>query len=209
VKPVTDEARDGKAVTGETATDNALFLRASVKADICVADVMPELKHETTRARAGRESGVTTDSGTFAVQSAQVNFRIATKVSSGTVSRMLAVIAIALLPSNPASAILSERHLTGVHPFACDGEWDDQKPAVADFRLVVLGKESRIRLEKAGAAEAVFPYQIVDGALRFRMPLSAAEAADCRLELPAGSLSCGRGEGARAGKFIGLCLPES
>ena len=61
----------------------------------------------------------------------------------------------------------------------------------------------------ARAADAAFPYQIVDGALRFRIPLPPTDEADCRLDLPAGSLSCQSSAGERPLKFIGLCLPES
>ena len=115
----------------------------------------------------------------------------------------LAVIVLAAGLGDSVQAIVSDRHLTGVHPFDCDGEWDDGKPGLDSerFRLVVMAKQSRMRMKRSNAQESAFPYQIVDGAIQFRVALPPADEADCRLDLPAGSLSCRRHDSARPGTF--------
>ena len=112
---------------------------------------------------------------------------------------------------NSVRAIVSDRHLTGVHPFDCEGEWDDGKPGLRSehFQLVVEAKQSRIRMKSAGVQESLFAYQIVDGSIQFRIALASTAEADCRLDLPAGSLTCRRHDAARTGTFIGICLPDS
>lgn len=109
-----------------------------------------------------------------------------------------------------AQAIVSERHLTGVHPFACDGQWEQAAGAgpPPEFRLVVLAKEKSVRLETGNGPAGRYSYQIVEGGLLFKLLLASVNGeADCRLDLPAGSLSCSQQIAPQAGKFIGLCLP--
>jgi hypothetical protein len=109
--------------------------------------------------------------------------------------------------ASPAGAIISDRYLTGVHAFECDGEWDDAKDAQT-FKLVMSARDARIRLIYAGAQESMSTYQIVENAISFAAHLPSADNAQCLLYLPAGSLSCRRGDSAHPGQFIGLCLPE-
>jgi hypothetical protein len=109
-----------------------------------------------------------------------------------------------------AQAIVSERHLTGVHPFACDGQWEQTAGAgpLPEFRLVVLAKEKSVRLETGNGPAGRYGYQVVEGGLLFKLLLPPVNGeADCRLDLPAGSLSCSQQIAPQAGKFIGLCLP--
>jgi hypothetical protein len=69
-------------------------------------------------------------------------------------------------------------------------------------------RDARIRLIYAGAQESMSTYQIVENAISFAAHLPSADNAQCLLYLPAGSLSCRRGDSAHPGQFIGLCLPE-
>lgn len=120
------------------------------------------------------------------------------------------VCVVLALGSAGAAAIVSERHLTGVHPFACDGQWEQRAAAgpPPEFRLVVHAKEDSVELETDNGPGTTHRYQIVEGGLLFKLTLPPVSGeADCRLDLPAGSLSCSREDAPQAGKFIGLCLP--
>lgn len=109
-----------------------------------------------------------------------------------------------------AQAIVSERHLTGVHPFSCDGQWE-QAPGAGtppEFGLVVQAKEKSISLVTGKGPAGRYRYRVVEGGLLFKLQLPPLNGeADCRLDLPAGSLSCSQQVAPQAGKFIGLCLP--
>jgi hypothetical protein len=119
-----------------------------------------------------------------------------------------AVFGLTMACWHPALAIVSDRYLTGVHTFDCDGEWGDTKAGSQPFRLVMKARESVIRIEVAGAQEAASPYHIAEDAIRFVAHLPATDGTQCVLYLPAGSLSYQRTDNAHAGQFIGLCLPE-
>lgn len=118
------------------------------------------------------------------------------------VAGMLAGIACAT--ALPAGAIVSERHLRGVHAMACDLEAGGGSPGMT-FNLKVFAKERMLQL---AGTEYRFGYEeISDSALRFRLALGHGPALDCDLELPAGALACAA-PGDAGGFRLGLCLPS-